>query len=65
MDFGSHYDVPRPNDAASFQNWASAACGATMYDQQQQPPPAQLPAAAAVEAPSFNHPSPHRQLMIG
>uniref|UniRef100_A0A0D3HPL8 MADS-box domain-containing protein n=2 Tax=Oryza TaxID=4527 RepID=A0A0D3HPL8_9ORYZ len=64
MDFGGHYDLPRPGDEASFQNWASAACGATMYDHQQQQQPAQLPAAATVEAPSFNHPSPHRQLMI-
>lgn len=40
MDFvGGHYDMPRPGDEASFQNWASAACGATMYDHQQQPPP--------------------------
>ncbi|XP_015697841.1 agamous-like MADS-box protein AGL65 isoform X2 [Oryza brachyantha] len=36
MDFSSHYDLPRPGDEASFQNWASAACGATMYDHQQQ-----------------------------
>uniref|UniRef100_A0ACD6A2U6 Uncharacterized protein n=1 Tax=Avena sativa TaxID=4498 RepID=A0ACD6A2U6_AVESA len=46
MDFvGGHYDMPRPGDEASFQNWASAACGATMYDhqqQQEQPPSAQL-----------------------
>ncbi|KAF0896197.1 hypothetical protein E2562_019685 [Oryza meyeriana var. granulata] len=42
MDFSSHYDLPRPSDEASFQNWASAACGATMYDhQQQQQQPAQ------------------------
>ncbi|KAG8090283.1 hypothetical protein GUJ93_ZPchr0011g27449 [Zizania palustris] len=73
MDFSEHYDLqPRPGDEASFQNWASTACGVTMYDHQQQqpqpPPPAQLPsaaAAAAVEAPSFSHPSPHQQLMIG
>ncbi|XP_037427888.1 agamous-like MADS-box protein AGL30 isoform X2 [Triticum dicoccoides] len=43
MDFvGGHYEMPRPGDEASFQNWASAACGATMYDHQQQPPSAQL-----------------------
>uniref|UniRef100_A0A0E0MHV1 MADS-box domain-containing protein n=1 Tax=Oryza punctata TaxID=4537 RepID=A0A0E0MHV1_ORYPU len=30
MDFGGHYDLPRPGDEASFQNWASAACGATI-----------------------------------
>nr|ASZ79976.1 MADS68 [Bambusa multiplex] len=41
MDFGGHYDLPRPGDEASFQNWASAACGATIYDHQQQPPSAQ------------------------
>ncbi|KAM0824570.1 hypothetical protein ACQ4PT_070113 [Festuca glaucescens] len=40
MDFvGGHYDMPRPGDEASL---ASAACGATMYDHQQQPPSAQL-----------------------
>jgi hypothetical protein len=45
MDFvGGHYDMPRPGDEASFQNWASAACGATMYDHQQQPPSAQVSA---------------------
>ena len=41
MDFGGgHFDLPRPGDEASFQNWASAAaCGAAMFDhhhQQQQ-----------------------------
>uniref|UniRef100_A0A0D9XUZ0 MADS-box domain-containing protein n=1 Tax=Leersia perrieri TaxID=77586 RepID=A0A0D9XUZ0_9ORYZ len=42
MDFGCQYDLPRPGDEASFQNWASAACGANMYDhQQQQQQPAQ------------------------
>ncbi|KAK3120665.1 hypothetical protein QOZ80_9AG0691660 [Eleusine coracana subsp. coracana] len=52
MDFGGgHFDLPRPGDEASFQNWASAACGPTMFDhqhqqqqqhhQQQQPPSAQ------------------------
>jgi hypothetical protein len=43
MDFvGGHYDMPKPGDEASFQNWASAACGATMYDHQQQQPSAQV-----------------------
>ncbi|KAM0824569.1 hypothetical protein ACQ4PT_070113 [Festuca glaucescens] len=42
MDFvGGHYDMPRPGDEASL---ASAACGATMYDHQQQPPSAQVSA---------------------
>ncbi|XP_066338542.1 agamous-like MADS-box protein AGL65 isoform X2 [Miscanthus floridulus] len=42
MDFvgGGHFDLPRPGDEASFQNWVSAAaCGAAMFDhhhQQQQ-----------------------------
>ncbi|EAY81734.1 hypothetical protein OsI_36907 [Oryza sativa Indica Group] len=44
MDFGGHYDLPRPGDEASFQNWASAACGATMYDHQQQQQQQQQPA---------------------
>uniref|UniRef100_A0A0E0F8A7 MADS-box domain-containing protein n=1 Tax=Oryza meridionalis TaxID=40149 RepID=A0A0E0F8A7_9ORYZ len=44
MDFGSHYDLPRPGDEASFQNWASAACGATMYDHHQQQQQQQQPA---------------------
>ncbi|XP_062182178.1 agamous-like MADS-box protein AGL65 [Phragmites australis] len=36
IDFGGgHFDLPRPGDEASFQNWASAACGAAMFDQQQ------------------------------
>ncbi|PNT63071.1 hypothetical protein BRADI_4g11094v3 [Brachypodium distachyon] len=43
MDFGGHYNhLPRPGDEASFQNWASATCGVTMYDHQQQPASAQL-----------------------
>jgi hypothetical protein len=36
MDFGGgHFDLPRPSDEASFQNWASAACGTTMFDHHQ------------------------------
>ncbi|CAD6255888.1 unnamed protein product [Miscanthus lutarioriparius] len=39
MDFvgGGHFDLPRPGDEASFQNWASAAaCGAAMFDHHHQ-----------------------------
>ncbi|WVZ50038.1 hypothetical protein U9M48_001337 [Paspalum notatum var. saurae] len=36
IDFGGgHFDLPRPGDEASFQNWASAACGAAMFDHHQ------------------------------
>ncbi|TVU23708.1 hypothetical protein EJB05_26087 [Eragrostis curvula] len=36
MDFGGgHFDLPRPGDEASFQNWASAACGTAMFDHHQ------------------------------
>ncbi|KAL5203978.1 hypothetical protein ABZP36_008849 [Zizania latifolia] len=35
MDFDSHYNLLRPDDEASFQNWASMMCDATMCDHQQ------------------------------
>ncbi|CAL4982863.1 unnamed protein product [Urochloa decumbens] len=81
IDFGGgHFDMSRPGDEASFQNWASAVgCSAAMFDhhqqqqqhhQQQQPSSAQVPAATTLGPTSFDHavvkqdPSQHQQVMI-
>ncbi|KAL6908090.1 hypothetical protein ACP4OV_002260 [Aristida adscensionis] len=71
---GGAFDLPRPGDEASFQNWASAACGAAMFDHhqqqhhhQQQPPSAQTTtlATAPFDHSVVNHgPSQHQQVMI-
>jgi hypothetical protein len=55
IDFGGgHFNMPRPGDEASFQNWASAACGAAMFDhhQQQQHQQQQQPSSAQVSSMS-------------
>ncbi|KAL5203769.1 hypothetical protein ABZP36_008640 [Zizania latifolia] len=57
MNFGSHYDLPRPGDEANFQSWAPAACGATTYDQQHQQQPAQSHVQIMTKSLNFTAPS--------